>query len=40
MMVREAFAMRGKTLTEVHVRGVEHTVARSGSVIAAAVLWY
>jgi arginine decarboxylase len=40
LMVREAFRMRGKVLTEVHVLGVEHRVARIGSVIAAAVLWY
>ena len=40
LMVREGFAMRGKTLTEVHVLGVEHRVVRTVSVIAAAVLWY
>jgi arginine decarboxylase len=40
LMVREAFAMRGKTLVSVHVRGVEHTVERHGAVVAAAVLWY
>jgi arginine decarboxylase len=39
-MVREAFAVRGKTLASLHVRGVEHRVVRTGSVIAAAVLWY
>ncbi|HVB10402.1 MAG TPA: arginine decarboxylase, pyruvoyl-dependent [Bacillota bacterium] len=40
LMVREGFAMRGKALTDLHVLGVEHTVKRVGSVIAAAVLWY
>ncbi len=40
LMVREGFAMRGKTLASVHVLGVEHRVVRTGAVIAAAVLWY
>ena len=39
-MIEEGFQMRGLALQDVKVLGVEHRVQVTGSVIAAAVLWY
>lgn len=39
-MAREALASRGLQVDALHVRGVEHTVARVGAVFAGVALWY
>jgi len=39
-MARAALADRGLEVCALHVRGVEHTVVRVGSVFAGVALWY
>lgn len=40
VMVREAFAARGKRLVHLRVEAAAHRVQRHGAVVAAAVMWY